>query len=268
LATVVLLLGVAVTAQQLPSTNPDEVWVKGRIVGHSWRDGRIWVPTAELQPLLDVSSEMPSMDLIKTLEEKGGYIWNVEGGVFQALRDPANYSTGGRSAQVTTQGGARTQRQPATASRQAPATSGGVKKAQPNQLTALVQKFVAEETGYVRAWVMVTNSGAQLSDPSLMIVEFQDAYHYAWGHDEKAVPALNPGESQVYECFSMVPDEVKNVEGVQRTMNGDQVVCKFRSLTNPDNDDKDQVRKENRRGRKIEVTRLKTSPLPTFRIGP
>ena len=126
---------------------------------------------------------------------------------------------------------------------------------------------MAEETGYVRAWVQVTNAGAQPSDPSLMIVEFQDSYHYAWAKDEKAVPGLQPGESQVFECFSMVPDEVKNVDGVQRTMNGDQVVCKFRSLTNPEHDDQAQIRKENRRGRKIEATPIRTSPLPTFKIG-
>lgn len=65
---------------------------------------------------------------------------------------------------------------------------------------------------------------------------------------------------------------MKNVDGVQRTMNGDQVVCKFRSLTNPANDDQNQVRKEESRSRKIEfhgpkTSPLKTSPLPTFSIG-
>lgn len=128
-----------------------------------------------------------------------------------------------------------------------------------------MQKFVAE-TGFVRAWVLVTNSGDAVNDPSRMTVEFQDNYGYAWATDVKAVPGLKPGDSMVYECFSMVPDEVKNVDGVQRTMHGDQVVCKFRSLTDPANDDQEQIRKEKRRGRKLRVTPIKTSPLPTFRL--
>lgn len=245
-----------VLAQEVPTENPREVWVKGRLLGHSWRDGRIWVPTGELQPLLNLSSDFPSLDLLKALEEKGGYLWSVENGVFRASPDPSLYSastgaTRARQASPTTGPGAQSR------------GKGGAK----NQLTAEVQKFVAEETGYVRAWVRVTNSGTQPNDPSLMIVEFQDNLHYAWAKDEKAVPSLNPGESEIYECFSMVPDEVKNVDGVQRTINGDQVVCKFRSLTNPDNDDQDKIRKEERRGRKIEVTPIKTSPLPAFTIG-
>lgn len=66
-----LTLLTAATAQEVPTSNPTEVWVKGRKVDHSWRNGRIWVPTTELQPLLNMNSELPSMDLLKSLEEKG-----------------------------------------------------------------------------------------------------------------------------------------------------------------------------------------------------
>lgn len=247
-------------AQVVPVENPNEVWVKGRLVDHSWREGRIWVPSGELAPLLNLKSDLPSTDLLRALEEKGGYLWSVENGVFRASPDPSLYSTASTA-------------QRSQANRIAvPPRSGFDGKRSKNQLTASVQKFVAEETGYVRAWVVVTNSGTQVNDPSQMVVEFQDNFHYAWAKDEKSIPGLHPGESLVFECFSMVPDEVKSVDGVQRTMNGDQVVCKFRSMTNPDNDDQDQVRKEERRGRKIEfhapkTSPLKTSPLPTFSIG-
>ena len=247
-----LMLMIPTLAQIVPTENPSEVWVKGRKVDHSWRNGRIWVPTSELKPLLNLAHDQPATDLLEALEAKGGYIWTIEEGIFRASRDPSRYSSTPNKAQSRGR---------------AASSSSSSKKGARNQLTAAVQKFVAEETGYVRAWVQVTNSGSQPNDPSLMIVEFQDHYHYAWAKDQKAVPSMKPGESMVYECFSMVPDEIKNIDGVQRTINGDQVVCKFRSLTNPENDNQDTIRKEERRGRKIEVSPIKTSPLPAFTIG-
>ena len=236
-----LALALPLLAEQ-PAQNPKEVWVKGRKVDHSWREGRIWVPASELGPLLNVKSDLPSIDLVKALEAKGGYLWETEDGIFRATPDPSLYSTAPQSRG------------------HASATTGP--KGPRNNLTAAVQKFVAEETGYVRAWVQVTNSGSRPNDPSLMIVEFQDTFHYAWAKDERSIPSLNPGQSVVYECFSLVPDEVKNVDGVQRTIDGDQVVCKFRSLVNPANDDQNKIRKEERRGRKIRPSPINTSPLP------
>jgi hypothetical protein len=77
---------------ETPTINPSAVVIKGRVVSHSWRDGRIWVPTSDLQPLLNMGSEYPSMDLLKALEQKGGYLWSMVDGRFEARPDPANYS--------------------------------------------------------------------------------------------------------------------------------------------------------------------------------
>lgn len=100
-----LCLTTAQAQRETPTANPSVVVVKGRTVNHSWRDGRIWVPTSELQPLLNISSELPSMDLLKALEEKGGYLWTTVNGRFEAKPDPANYaqsvSTGASSASNT-----------------------------------------------------------------------------------------------------------------------------------------------------------------------
>jgi hypothetical protein len=259
-----LLLATLAAADEIPTSNPAEVWVKGRRIDHSWRDGRIWVSTTDMKALLNLDSEMPSMDLLKALEKRGDYLWTCEGGVFKAERDPSKYSVGASRP-------SRPSRQNASSSREAsygPSTGTLTPRSGPAyHLTYAVKQFVAEETGYARAWVKVENAGPGVSDPTAMLVEFQDTYHYAWAKEMKSVPPLAPGESKIFECFSMVPDDVKLVDGVQRTMSGDQVVCKFRSLVNPANDpSKDQQRKENRRGRKIEFHAPVATPLPTMRF--
>lgn len=91
LATVVYL-SPAFANNETPTANPSVVVVKGRTVSHSWRDGRIWVPTSDLQPLLNMTSELPSMDLLKALEAKGGYIWTIVDGRFEAKPDPSKYA--------------------------------------------------------------------------------------------------------------------------------------------------------------------------------
>ena len=129
-----LLLSVSVLAQEAPSSNPVEVWVKGRKVDHSWRDGRIWVPTTDLQPLLNITSDYPSMDLIEALEQRGDYLWTVTDGVFEAERDPSKYTLSEGRPRATT--------------RRTTAQSGKARtKGATNQLSAMDQKFVAEETG-------------------------------------------------------------------------------------------------------------------------
>jgi hypothetical protein len=82
---------------ETPTANPSEVVVKGRLLSHSWRDGRIWVPTSDLQPLLNMGSEYPSMDLLKALEDKGGYLWTVVDGRFEARPDPSKYTQAANS---------------------------------------------------------------------------------------------------------------------------------------------------------------------------
>lgn len=95
----VIFLGmtVAYAQNEAPAENPSAVMVKGRLVSHSWRNGRIWVPTSDLQPLLNMSSEHQSMDLLKALEEKGGYVWTVVDGRFEAKLDPSKFSQASNS---------------------------------------------------------------------------------------------------------------------------------------------------------------------------
>ncbi len=95
-----LMLGMTAAGAQnaVPTSNPTAVMVKGRLVSHSWRDGRIWVPTSDLRPLLNLSTDAPSMDLLKALDEKGGYVWNIVDGRLEAKLDPSKFSQGGPSA--------------------------------------------------------------------------------------------------------------------------------------------------------------------------
>lgn len=81
-----LLLSLPVWPQELPTKNPQEVWVKGRKVSHSWRDGRILVATSDLRYLLGTQSDFPQVDLLKALEENGDYTWKIEGQKFVAKR--------------------------------------------------------------------------------------------------------------------------------------------------------------------------------------
>ena len=87
-----ICLSPAYADNETPSVNPNQVVVKGRVLSHSWRNGRIWVPTSDLQPLLNITSELPSMDLLKALEGKGGYVWTITDGRFEAKLDPSKYS--------------------------------------------------------------------------------------------------------------------------------------------------------------------------------
>lgn len=217
-----LLASVGGAQQETPTSNPTEVIVKGRKVSHSWRDGRIWVPTAELQPLLNLTSDYPSMDLLKTLQEKGGYLWQIVDDKLVARPDPALYSTGA-----------------ATNARQANAASLRVDSArrqeaaeaaaqEPGKLYYVVQEFTAEETGYVRAWIGVINAGPNDSDPTEMICEFTDGFGKPYAQDKRVLPAMAAGQTEVYEIFSMVREEDTSIK-----MTKENVSCYFFSLTNP-----------------------------------
>lgn len=182
--------------QQAPTSNPSEVIVKGRRVSHSWRAGRIWVPTSELQPLLNLQPESSDVDLIKALEAKGGYLWEMRGGQFQAYRDPAQHV-------ASSPGGAT----PSVAGRSQPgAAPSRVASANSGRLSYRVQQFTAD-TGYVRAYIQVINNGPGESDPSQMICQFQDGFGKTYAVDKRPVPVLAPGESQVFEIFSMFEEK-------------------------------------------------------------
>lgn len=196
---------------EIPSANPQEVYVKGRKVSHSWRDGRIWVPTSELQPLLNLASQEREVDLLEALEAKGGYLWQVVEGRFEARLDPSKFSTG----------------RPAARPYQPPVASGASATAEAGKLYYSVREFTAE-TGFVRAYIAVTNAGPNDSDPSRMVCEFTDGFGKPYAEDEVVLPAMAPGASEVYEIFSLVRAEDTSMKPTR-----DNVTCYFFSLTNP-----------------------------------
>jgi hypothetical protein len=233
-----LLITTLASAQELPTKNPSEVYVKGRKVSHSWRGGRIWVPTSDLQPLLNISSELPSMDLLKALEEKGGYIWSVSGARFDAKPDPSLYSTTTRTNSPSRVNGSQGYGDTAGAGQDRAVISG--------KLSYGVKSFTAD-TGYVRAFVTVTNEGPGVSDPSEMLCQFQDGFGRIYSADRQAVPPLDSGESREYECFSMVESRDTSM-----TMTRDNVAVNFFSLTNPSANPTSQkeMRKQAKAGKK------------------
>lgn len=187
-----LALASAAFAQEAPTANPSEVWVKGRKVDHSWRDGRIWVPASQLQPLLNISDPMPSLDLLKALEQKGGYIWTVANGKFEAKPDPSRYSQTGPSSSAVKRSQSRVQN--AERERPTKSTKGVGLKYQ-------VEEFETE-WGYKWARVKVTNVGRGVSDICTAYCHFQDSFGITYAEDWWPVGQLQPGESTVFEITS------------------------------------------------------------------
>lgn len=226
LGILVVLSGGATAQGEFPTSNPSEVFVKGRKVSHSWRQGRVFVPSSELAPLLNLPSDSRDLDLLETLEEKGGYLWSMTEGRLEARPDPALYaaSRSSRAASPITNR--------AVASNSARGnTAESQRNREPSQrlgnLGYEVQRFTAD-TGYVRAYILVTNKGSSRSDPSEMICQFHDGLGQTFAADRTIVPPLDPGDSQVFEVFSMV-----KVEDTSLTPTTDNVAVNFFSLTNP-----------------------------------
>ncbi len=230
----VLLTSPLLAQSEAPTRNPAEVVVKGRRVSHSWRAGRIWVPSSELQPLLNLKPESLDLDLLKALEAKGGYLWEMRGDTFHAFRDPAQHvsGTGGGGAPVRTHG--------ATSAAGVSSSS-----AQAGRLSYRVQQFTAD-TGYVRAYIQVINNGPGASDPSQMVCQFQDGFGKTFAVDRRSVASLAPGDSQVFEIFSMFEEKDTSM-----TVTRDNVAVNFFSLSNPNANPttRKEMRKQQRQGK-------------------
>ena len=220
---IILLLTIVTSAQEVPTSNPSEVWVKGRLVPHGWRDGRIFVPSTQIGPLLNIQPELPSVDLIEALDAKGGYVYRVVEGRFEAVRDRSGYADyqGSQRAQSQNQRYNRAYAEYKDEKEQQEAT-------QP-KLVHEVQRFVAE-TGYVRAFVRVMNQGGGPSEAVLMVADLTDGYGKAFARDTKPIPTLKPGEYIDVEVFSMVEDDETVVNGVVRTINSEKVRVTFQEL--------------------------------------
>lgn len=218
-----------------PSRNPAEVVVKGRRVSHSWRAGRIWVPSSELQPLLNLKPQSSDLDLLIALEAKGGYLWEIRGDTFHAFRDPAQHvsGSGGGGGSVRTPGG------------DSIAGSSSSSSAQAGRLSYRVQQFTAD-TGFVRAYIQVVNNGPGASDPSQMVCQFQDGFGKTFAIDRRPVASLAPGDSQVFEIFSLFKEQDTSM-----TVTRDNVAVNFFSLSNPNANPatRKEMRKQQRQGK-------------------
>lgn len=215
-----LLATTLASAQEVPTQNPAEVWVKGRKVDHSWRDGRIWVPTVDLQALLNLGSEMPTMDLLKALEKKGGYLWQVTDGRFEAKQDASLYSHG---APTSARAKNKTHLEYAQAYKEQDAEAAK----NHGELTYEVKSFEAD-TGFVRAFVKVFNEGPGTSDLSTMVCQFQDGFGQTFAVDRRAVPPMDAGEVKEYEIFSLVEKKDTSI-----TVTNSNVAVNFLSDENP-----------------------------------
>lgn len=220
---IILLLSLATVAQEPPESNPKEVWVKGRLVNHSWKDGRIFVSAQEIGPLLNIQPELPAVDLLQALKDKGGYTFRIVDGKFEAIRDRSQYAEyqGGQNAQSQNQ-------RYNQAYNQYQRDKKEVEASQP-KLTHQVERFVAE-TGFVRAFIRVTNQGGGPSPVVMLVADFCDGYGKAFAQDTKPIPALAPGEHVDVEVFSMIRDGETIVNGVVRTVNNEKVRVTFREV--------------------------------------
>jgi hypothetical protein len=218
-----LLLTALGLTQEVPDSNPDEVWVKGRKIGHSWRNGKIFVDSSALTPLLNMQFELPSVDLLKALEEKGGYITRFADGRFEAVRDQSRYQT-----TVDTQT-VRAQNREAVTRQQAEAADRAREEAEQPRLSHEVRRFVAE-TGFVRAYVRVTNTGGSANDSVMVVADFTDGYGKAFARDTRPLGPLQPGEYQDFEMFSLIDNDEMIANGVIRTVNNEKVRITFRKL--------------------------------------
>lgn len=190
-AAFLLLISTLASAQEVPAKNPDEVWVKGRRLTHSWKDGRILVPTSELQPILNLTSEYSDMDLLEALEEKGDYLWTVAGGKFEAKRDPSKYSQSVAPGQAVA---ANRKAHSATRPRPKKSTTG-------IGLQYKVDEYMTD-WGYKWGRVEVTNISKTKSDVCTAYCHFQDNFGHTYAEDWWPVRPLEPGETMSFEIAS------------------------------------------------------------------
>ncbi len=182
----------AVLAQEVPTENPSEVWVKGRKLDHGWKDGRIVVNTQDLYPLLGIKSDLPRIDLLSALDEKGGYVWTVEGGKFEAVRDRSLYREADSSV---------ARRQNRTAARNAQYRKPSKSKSKDIGLKYQVIE-VDTDWGYRWGAVKVTNTLDTPSDVCTAYCHFQDGFGRTYAEDWWPIRSLQPGESMVFEISS------------------------------------------------------------------
>lgn len=197
LSVLLLLLALCATcfAQEVPTENPAEVWVKGRLVQHAWSNGRILVSASQLQPLLDIDFETREVDLLEALEQKGGYVWSVESGVFKAIRDRSLYASADPSR------ARRSNQRAAVRQSQTKYKRPDKSKSKDLGLTYEVVE-VDTEWGYKWGAVRVTNTGQTDSDVCTAYCEFQDGFGRTYSEDWWPVRSLKPGESMQFDISS------------------------------------------------------------------
>ncbi len=190
--------------------------VRGRDVYTVWRDGKPFARRSDVAGILGLEPDdsEPFVELPPLLEEKHFRLKLSPGQVEIAAPVQAHSHFDAKKAR----------RANARHLRNESARKAALQKylATMPYLEGRTVKFVAD-TGFVRAYVRVTNLGAGTSPATTVQVAFTDYWGKAFAQDDGVVPALSPGESVTLEFFSMVRDEQMTANGVIRGQGNDQV---------------------------------------------
>jgi hypothetical protein len=197
----VVLLVFPALAQDLPTENPDEVIVKGRTISHSWRDGRIWVPASEIEPLLNITAERRSVDLVEALNQKGGYTWEIVDGRFQAKRTSSGYVATNSAAAVSNNIRAKYK------DRQIVDTNSS------GASLAYQVVDVATESGEIQATITVINRGDGTSDPFELVCEFMDHEGNTYAVATEVMERLYAGRTITVKTATTKPSVGGAIEG-------------------------------------------------------
>ncbi|MGE0491166.1 MAG: hypothetical protein AB7S38_18300 [Vulcanimicrobiota bacterium] len=190
--------------------------LRGRDITCVWRNGRPFARREEIAGALKLPAEgAPYVDLVAITTQLGYRVRHLDGGgveVSAPVAGPAAVNSSearARNEQFLQDEAARQK-----ALREYLATLP--------VLEASAAKFVAE-TGFVRAYVRITNVGAGTSPATAARALFTDYMEKPFAQDDKAVPPLAPGQSVDLEFFSMVRDDQMTAGGVIRGAGSDRV---------------------------------------------
>lgn len=184
------MLGSALWAEFAWPSEMVPVRVNNRAISVTWKDGRPFAPRSEVYGFLRLPREGdPSVDLVEELAKHKTKIVQKNDGTIDVT--VVKEITGG---QVDPEQAAKFK---------AEYEDGEKAKRMAPRLMASGTRFVAE-TGYIRAYVTITNAGGSASEACTATCEFIDWYGHPFAKQNKAIPAMDPGQSDVYEFFSMV----------------------------------------------------------------
>ena len=204
----ILWLSAVAQAQELPKNNPAEVWVKGRKVSHSWRDGRIFVATSDLKYLLGTKSDFPQVDLIKALQAKGGYTWRIKDGKFTAqkpIAKAANSATSAFNAEEARRNNAEFLRRQ-NENRERERAEEAARPAPQGYLVYSVQ-IEQLEWDFYYIHIAVKNEAKVISDEHRASYHIPASYQNRAGELTQIIPPLAPGQVFPFEPIPYANDQ-------------------------------------------------------------